>query len=291
VKVKFFEMKLIVLTLLITFVEVSYGKAGRDTRPVGDCQKPAKTYPYRLDDLNPLDVHSLNSCCKKGDNAKPLRAWMGPCVCTAQCEIPDCCGIVSGENSNFVIEYEAVTSFETGIFNGNFGGLGLGPESDGRNCTPIVLPFQITVPNDLAGYKHDLCSQTQCPQVKGNVYNLTIPFRFITVLITTLGIKADFVAEVLVKKLDDDCDDDNNNEEVQALCWGLYATLENANLGKAVDEVVRDVTSLNVLDKPLSTLQKLLPGLISDNNIPINLKKFLFGDLLGLNLTKGEDYL
>jgi len=202
VEVIFVEMKLFVIALLVAFVGLSYGapKAGIDTRTEAELKQPARKFPYELPGLNPLCVHSLNSCCKNGNNAKPIRAWMGPCYCTEQCQIPHCCGIISGRNSTFKIEYEAVTEFEGGIFNGNLGGFGLGPESDGRNCTPITLPIQITVPNFLPGYSHDLCKQTICPQKRGEIHTLTIPFRFITTAITTFGIKADFVAEIITKK-------------------------------------------------------------------------------------------
>jgi len=168
-----------------------------------------------------------------------------------------------------------MTSFTNGKFNGNCGGIGLGNEADGKDCAPVTLPFQITVPNTLAGYSHTLCDQTTCPQVCGQTYNLTIPFRFMTVIMTSLGIKADFVAEVLTETGE------------QALCWGLYATLENVDLGKAVAKVAEDTLTLDVLDNPFQTLGYLLPGLMPNYVKPINLKT----NILGANFLKPKKSL
>lgn len=122
-------------------------------------------------------------------NGKPSRAWMGPCFDTPSCKIPVCCGIISGRDSLFRIEYEADIDFKNGTFNGNLGGIALGRAVEGceDQLLSIELPlFQITVPPTLAGYSRTLCDQTECPQKRGNQYTLDIPFRFVTTAMTSL---------------------------------------------------------------------------------------------------------
>lgn len=218
------------------------------------------TYGQLRDCLNPLDVHAMHNCVQpNGRNGKPSRAWMGPCFDTPSCKIPRCCGIISGRDSLFRIEYEADIDFKNGTFNGNLGGIALGKAVEGceNQLLSIELPlFQITVPPTLAGYSRTLCDQTECPQKCGKQYTLDIPFRFVTTAMTTLGIKASFVAEVITEK------------RQQALCWGLWAELVNADLVDSVDKTLKKITSnpLGALLNPIDTLQGPLVGLIGEKN-------------------------
>lgn len=114
---------------------------------------------------------------------------MGPCFNTPTCQIPTCCGIISGWDSLFRIVYEAKTPFRNGTFNGNLGGIGLGSATPGKDkqMLNVEIPgFQLLVPPTLAGYSRKLCDQTDCPQRYGETYTLDIPFRFVTQLLGTL---------------------------------------------------------------------------------------------------------
>jgi hypothetical protein len=212
------------------------------------------------DCLNPLDTHYMHNCGQpNGANGKLVKAWMGPCFDTPTCKIPRCCGIISGRDSLFRIEYEADIDLKNGTFNGNLGGIGLGKAVEGceNQMLSIELPlFQIIVPPSLAGYSRTLCEQTCCPQKCGERYVLDVPFRFVTTAMTSLGIKASFVAEVI------------NEKRQQALCWGLWAELVNAELVDSLKKTVTKVTSnpLGALLNPVDTLQGPLAGLIGRKN-------------------------
>lgn len=111
---------------------------------------------------------------------------MGPCMDTPTCQCPACCGIIAGRDSVFIIEYKAKLPLVNGNFNGNCGGIGLGTAVQGsKNFISIELPFQFLVPELVGGYKRPLSGQTTLPQEAGGVYNLTVPFRFVTTVLTT----------------------------------------------------------------------------------------------------------
>jgi len=264
------KMKLIAVTLLVLLVELACGD-DRPTECLHEPPKEAKTYGVVLPGLNPLSIHKLRSCGKEGTNGIARRAWMGPCSNSKHCQIPNCCGIISGENSTFQIEFEAVTPLKGGVFNGNFDGFCIGDENDESNCTEISvsdLIGQVTVPSFVAGYSHDLCSQTSCNQKPGRVYNLTIPFRFITPVGWTVGIKNNFVSEILTTKKE------------RALCYGLWASLENINVGKKIGNVVGAVGSGKLLNNPVGTLgENVLQGVVPDNLPSMNTG---LGDLGGV---------
>lgn len=74
------------------------------------------------------------------------------------------------------------------VFVFSIGGIGIGKAVEGceDQFVSINLPlFQITVPPTLAGYKRTLPDQTTCPQKRGGIYTLDIPFRFVTTAVTT----------------------------------------------------------------------------------------------------------
>lgn len=54
----------------------------------------------------------------------------------------------------------------------------------------------------------------------------------------------------------------------QALCWGLWAELVNADLVDSVDKTLKKITSnpLGALLNPIDTLQGPLVGLIGEKN-------------------------
>ncbi|KAG4068159.1 hypothetical protein HA402_001584 [Bradysia odoriphaga] len=231
-----------VVTLVISLagVELSYGQ-------LRDC-------------LNPLDTRAMTNCADPdGPNGKLVRAWMGPCFDTPTCKIPRCCGIIAGRDSLFRIEYEADVDLNNGTFNGNLGAIGIGKAVEGceNQLLSIELPlFQITVPPSLGGYSRTLCEQSQCPQRRGRRYVLDVPFRFVTTALTTLGLKATFVAEVF-----------NENEE-QALCWGMWGELVNSDLVESLTKTVTKITSnpVGALLDPIDTLQAPLAGVIGRKN-------------------------
>jgi len=208
-------------------------------------------FSEELPGLNPLKVH-LAPCCERGIHGRVVEAFMGPCFNTPGCKIPDCCGIIAGRESVFKIIYYATVPFTNGTFNGNLGGFALGPDG---NQIEINLPIDIVVPPTLAGYGHNLCAQTKCPQRVGQRYELTIPFRFVTTVLTTLGIKNNFICEI------------KTNTGKTAVCYGLWATLVNADLAKSVvktvDTVLRDpIGSIVNLD---DTLDITLTGIAKSN--------------------------
>ncbi|XP_037042828.1 uncharacterized protein LOC119079111 [Bradysia coprophila] len=225
------------------------------------------SYGQLLDCLNPLDTHEMTNCAEpNGANGKPIRAWMGPCFDTPTCKIPKCCGIITGRDSLFRIEYIADIDLNNGTFDGNLGAIGIGKAVRGcdKELLAIELPlFQITVPPSLAGYSRTLCEQTQCPQKCGRRYVMDIPFRFVTTVLTTLGLKATFVAQVY------------NERGEQALCWGLWAELVNADLVESLTKTVTKITSnpLGALLNPFDTLQAPLVGLIGQNEKPFQYPK------------------
>ncbi len=99
-----------------------------------------------------------------------------------------CCGIISGQDSLFAITYRAKTPFKDGIFNGNIGGIAIGNATHGGGpMLNLYLPgFQLLFPPTLAGYKQTLCTQTTCPQERGEIYTLYIGFRFVTKILCSL---------------------------------------------------------------------------------------------------------
>lgn len=70
-------------------------------------------------------------------------------------------------------------------------------------------------------------------------------------------IKADFVAEI------------KTETGKPALCWGLWATLVNADLVDSLCEVVDDILSdpIGFVSNPFATLGKPLVGIIGDKPV------------------------
>lgn len=112
---------------------------------------------------------------------------MGPCFNTPGCKIPRCCGIISGRDSLYRIEYEAEVPIKNGTFNGNLGGVAIGKAVEGceDKFFALPLPAQILVPTILPTYSRNLWEQTILPQKIGGKYRLDIPFRFITTALST----------------------------------------------------------------------------------------------------------
>ncbi|KAJ6631763.1 hypothetical protein Bhyg_17002 [Pseudolycoriella hygida] len=189
-----------------------------------------------------LKFHQTKSCGKPS-KTPIIDSWMGPCYDTPGCEVPNCCGMVSGTKSIFGMTYNATVPMKSGTFHGQLGGAGIGDTATGSKIG-VGLP-SLTIPGALASYEASACESTQCPQVVGETYTFNTTFKFPTSALTTAFVNCYFVVRI---------ESDDADEPV--LCYGLYGRLVNANffprLRKFLTETVENPGSL--LKNPLGVL-------------------------------------
>lgn len=113
---------------------------------------------------------------------------MGPCCQTKWCKIPECCGIIAGRDSIFQMEYIASRYVRIGNFSGDVGGICIqeqNPQNGTRCNLTVPFPVHVQVPQYLANYPSNLCNISVCPQYESETYNITVPFRFATTVLTS----------------------------------------------------------------------------------------------------------
>ncbi|XP_037041877.1 uncharacterized protein LOC119078451 [Bradysia coprophila] len=199
-----------------------------------------------------LKFHQSASC---GEPSKTpiLDFWMGPCYDTPGCKIPDCCGMVTGTQSNFGIKYNATVPMTSGTFHGQLGGVGIG--NTDRKQIGVGIP-SVTIPGAIASYETDACDSTECPQEVGNTYTFDMDFKFPTSALTTAFVNCHYVVRI-----------ESDDADTPALCYGCYGRLINSNLfprlRKLLKETIRNPVS--ILKNPLGVLTDpegllVLPG-------------------------------
>lgn len=101
---------------------------------------------------------------------------------TPGCAMPKCCGIISGLESWFLMEFDSPVKVKSGRFTGWIQGLGIGSSDDQTKLKLPILP----VPGYQAQYDENACNSMKCPQEVGDTCKFKLRFKFPLAPLTSL---------------------------------------------------------------------------------------------------------